>query len=286
VLPDIVGTTLDQGAELDALSKLPESEQRKLAKRAKAGEKVSAKHVGKKIRRQQREAELGAKIAAMPDRKYGVIYADPPWTFEPYSTETGMDRAAANQYPTMDTAAICKLDIPAAKDCALFLWATAPMLPQALKIMAAWGFEYKSNIIWEKDKGGTGYWNQNWHEQLLIGTRGDVPAPAPGDQPPSVIKAPVGKHSEKPAVFRALIEKMFPSLPKIELFARAQADGWDAWGNEAEPKKTPEAPARSTGNDVNTEASAAERRVANEALAMEDDLTIPECLRRKNEVVS
>jgi N6-adenosine-specific RNA methylase IME4 len=231
----------------------------------------------KRARRQQRERDLGAKITAMSDKKFGVIYADPPWTFEPYSDETGMDRAAGNYYPTMDGELICRMDIPAADDCVLFLWATVPMLPSALTVMKAWGFEYKSHLIWKKNKEGTGYWNRNQHELLLIGTKGNIPAPAPGEQSSSVIEAPVGKHSAKPTVFRKQIEAMFPSLPKIELFAREKADGWDCWGNEA--------PARITGNDVDTEASADARRAfyaADEATttSIPDDLFISAVLRR------
>jgi MT-A70 len=108
----------------------------------------------KRARRQERERELGAKIAALPEKKYGVIY-DPPWKFEAYNEATGYDRAAANHYTTMDSAAICKLEIPAAFDAVLFLWATVPMLPQALQVMDAWGFNYKSAIAWIKDKAGT-----------------------------------------------------------------------------------------------------------------------------------
>ena len=81
---------------------------------------------------------------------------------------------------------------------------------------------------------GTGYWFLNAHEVLLVGTKGDIPAPAPGTQFPSVIFAPVGRHSEKPAVFRKMIETMFPNLPKVEMFARGNAPpGWRFWGNEA-----------------------------------------------------
>ena len=90
----------------------------------------------------------------------------------------------------------------AADDCVLFLWATNPMLPQAMEVMAAWGFTYKSHITWPKDKVGPGYWTRNKHELLLIGTRGDPPAPAPGEQPGSWIEAPRGEHSEKPDMFR------------------------------------------------------------------------------------
>ena len=94
------------------------------------------------------------------------------------------------------------------------------MQPQAHEVMAAWGFAYKSNLVWVKDRFGTGYWSRNKHEMLLIGTRGHVPAPAPGTQWPSAIEAPVGRHSEKPAVFYEIVERYFPALPKIELHAR------------------------------------------------------------------
>jgi N6-adenosine-specific RNA methylase IME4/ParB-like chromosome segregation protein Spo0J len=234
VLSDVTGTSLDQGDELDALGKLPENEQRKLAERAKAGEKVSAKTAVKQNKREQREIDLGTKQTAMPQRAYGVIYADPPWRFAVFSNETGMDRAADNHYPTMDVAEIMKLTVPAASDCVLFLWATVPMLREALSVMSAWGFTYKSHFVWVKDKPGTGFWARNQHELLLIGTRGNVPAPAPGEQYASAITAPRGQHSTKPFAFREMIETMFPTLPRIELFARETFAGWDAWGNEAQ----------------------------------------------------
>jgi N6-adenosine-specific RNA methylase IME4 len=183
-----------------------------------------------------KEELLGRQISALPNEKFGVILADPPWRFEPYSRETGMDRAADNHYPTLD-------DIPsmadvskiAADNCALFLWATVPILPHALLTMMAWGFEYRSHFIWAKDRIGTGYWNRNKHELLLLGVKGNVPAPAMGTQWPSVIEAVVGRHSEKPDVFLELIESYFPTLPKIELNRRGPArPGWSAWGNEVE----------------------------------------------------
>ena len=121
----------------------------------------------------------------------------------------------------MDTAAICKLEIPAAKDCVLFLWATVAMLPQALQVMDTWGFSYKSAIFWIKDKGGTGYWSQNQVEMLLIGTRGEVPAPAQGEQPKQVIEAPRGRHSEKPAVFAEIIEELYPHVEDRAIRAHA-----------------------------------------------------------------
>jgi N6-adenosine-specific RNA methylase IME4 len=186
-------------------------------------------------RRAEREAELGAFQAALPQKSYGVIYADPPWRWEAYSSETGLDRGPSSHYPTMALDAIKALDVGgiAAADCALFLWTTAPMLPEALDLMAAWGFRYRTGVIWAKDRIGMGYWFRSRHEHLLIGTRGDIPAPAPGTQWHSLIEAPVREHSRKPDQAYEIIEAYFPNMPKIELFARAARTGWDAWGNEA-----------------------------------------------------
>jgi N6-adenosine-specific RNA methylase IME4 len=187
----------------------------------------------KRRRRAGKEAKLGATQRALPDKRYGVIYADPPWRFEPWSRGSGMDRAADNHYPTMALDGICALAVPAADDAVLFLWATVPMLPEALEVMAAWGFTYRSHFVWVKHRLGTGYWNRNKHELLLVGTRGEVPAPAMGEQFCSVIEIGVGEHSAKPPAFAEMIEEMFPSLPALELFARGPRLGWDVWGNEA-----------------------------------------------------
>jgi N6-adenosine-specific RNA methylase IME4 len=186
-------------------------------------------------RRAQREAELGARIRTLPNQRYGAIYADPAWRWETWSRETGLDRAGESHYPTMTLDAIKALDVPsiAADDCALFLWATAPALPQAFAVIVAWGFSYRSSFVWVKDRIGAGYWNRNRHEHLLVGVKGDVPEPAPGTQWPSVVEAPVGAHSAKPAIFYELIEAYFPHLPRIELFARAARPACDRWGAEA-----------------------------------------------------
>ena len=117
-----------------------------------------AAYIFKQDRRAERETELGARLTALPERKFAVIYADPEWRFEPYSRNTGMDRAADNHYPTSDLADIKALDVQsiAADDCVLFLWATAPMLPEALAVMSVWGFEYRSHCAWAKGRAGDG----------------------------------------------------------------------------------------------------------------------------------
>lgn len=238
-LTKVVRTSLDKGDELDALAKLSPERRDELIARAAEGEKVSAKAEVKKERRATRESELAERQQALPEKRYGVILADPEWRFEPYSRETGMDRAADNHYPTSPLDEIKARPVAgiAAADCVLFLWATAPMLVQGLEVMAAWGFGYRSHTIWHKRRPGAqrgpGYWFTGEHELLLVGVRGTVPAPAPGEQWPSLLTEPVQEHSVKPEVFAQMIEEYFPNLPKIELNARRARPGWDVWGLEA-----------------------------------------------------
>ena len=151
--------------------------------------------------------------------------------------DTGMDRAADNHYPTSPLEMIKSRDVAsiAADDCVLFLWATAPMLPDALSVMEAWGFEYRSNYVWVKDRIGTGYWNRNAHEHLLIGVRGNPVPPAIGTQYVSIFAAPIDEHSAQTLDVAEMIERYWPNTPKIELFARGKGrPGWAVWGNEAE----------------------------------------------------
>lgn len=214
----------------------------------------------KMAKRSTREAELGARQAALPEAKFGVIYADPEWRFEVRS-DGGMDRAADNHYPTSGLDAIKGRDVGslAAADCVLFLWATVPMLADAIDVLRGWGFAYKSNFNWHKDRVGTGYWNRNRHEHLLIGTRGNVPAPAMGEQFDSSIEAAVGAHSAKPERFYEIIEAYFPTLPKIELNARTVRKGWARWGLEA--------PGDVSGGDVSAESGLSHAKPRAEAPA-------------------
>ncbi|QAY96684.1 hypothetical protein CWB41_13885 [Methylovirgula ligni] len=224
-------------SEAAKAAKLGAEKQTEIAAAAEAGKANVVRTAIKRETRDDREVALAAKQRDLPQQKFGVILADPEWRFEPWSRATGMDRAADNHYPTSCTEVIASRDVAAiaADDCVLFLWATAPMLPQAFVVMGAWGFDYRSNFVWAKDRVGTGYWNRNRHEHLLIGIKGRPPAPAPGTQWDSLIHASVGAHSAKPDGFHELIEAYFPNLPKAELNCRGKArPGWVAWGNEAE----------------------------------------------------
>jgi N6-adenosine-specific RNA methylase IME4 len=227
----------------------------------------------KKERRHAREIELGARLTELPQKKYGIIVADPEWRFEPYSTDTGMDRAAENHYPTSDLHTIMRRDVGAiaAKDCLLFLWATAPMLIEAICVLDAWGFawinrdpktgflspdkthaRYVTNFCWIKQKMAGGYWNRGKHELLLVATRGNPVAPAQGDQLKSDFDgvahaAGATGHSTKPEGFMAWIDANWPSTPKIELNARRVRPGWDAWGLEAPAVEAEESASQSQG---------------------------------------
>lgn len=190
----------------------------------------------KQILRRVKEAQLAAKAKSLPKEVYQLIYADPEWKFETWS-ENGLDRGAENHYPTSDLAAIKARPVGklAAKDCVLFMWVTAPFhaAGHGAAVMRYWGFEPKAEWIWDKVEPATGYWNRGQHEILLVGVRGNVPAPAMGTQYPSVMRSPKGAHSEKPDWAYELIEAYFPNLKKIELNARRRRTGWDAWGYEA-----------------------------------------------------
>jgi N6-adenosine-specific RNA methylase IME4 len=180
-----------------------------------------------------------------PDRCYGVIYADPPWSFRNFS-EKGTGRNAVAHYPCLDVAQLAALDIAslAARDCILFLWATDPLLPQALQLIDAWGFRFKTvGFYWAKiNKSadpecfsesafftGLGYWTRANVEQCLLATRG-APARMAKDVK-RLIVAPRREHSRKPEQVHRRIERLACG-PYIELFARQSQPGWDAWGNQ------------------------------------------------------
>jgi N6-adenosine-specific RNA methylase IME4 len=157
----------------------------------------------------------------------------PPWFLEDLRTFVSRPdpkRTDAHRAALLDV--IKERDVPsiAADDCVLFLWATVPMLPQALEVMEAWGFDYRSHVIWFKPIAGTGYWFRNKHELLLVGVKGDVPAPAMGTQWGSLMTGEAGRHSAKPDWQYHLAEMFYPNLPKIELNARRCRPGWDSWG--------------------------------------------------------
>lgn len=171
--------------------------------------------------------------------RYGVILSDPPWRFRTYST-AGEGKSPQEHYDCMDTAAIAALPVNqlAAPDCAMFMWATAPMLPHAVNLMEAWGFTYKSAGAWAKRSRtgrarafGTGYCFRSAAEFYLLGTIGRPRVKSRSIR--NLIEAPVREHSRKPDDLHHHAEALFDG-PYAELFARERRPGWAAWGNHTE----------------------------------------------------
>jgi N6-adenosine-specific RNA methylase IME4 len=160
---------------------------------------------------------------------FDVLYADPPWRYEQVRTDS---RAIENHYPTMSLDEICALQPPALDDAILFLWATSPKLREAMDVIEAWGFNYRTCMVWMKDKIGMGHYVRQRHELLLLAKRGDISTPDTTSRPDSVVEAPRGAHSAKPDVFYELIESMYPGRRYGEIFARQPRPGWASWGNE------------------------------------------------------
>ena len=177
-------------------------------------------------------------MISLPNKKYGVIYADPPWSFKTYS-EKGKDRSPEKHYPVLSIADIIRLPVDRiAKDNAvLLMWVVDPLLDQAFKVIDAWGFKYKTvGFTWAKSNKtkpgfftGLGYWTRGNPEMCLLATKGK-PKRLSKSVPQLVIDQR-REHSKKPDIMYKHIENLLEG-PYIELFARQKVSGWDAWGNE------------------------------------------------------
>jgi N6-adenosine-specific RNA methylase IME4 len=175
----------------------------------------------------------------LPAGRYAVIYADPPWSYRDQARAGA--RGAVFHYPTLTREALAALPVAdlALPDAALFLWATAPLLPEAIALIDRWGFAYKTlAFTWVKRcrKADGLHWGMGSStranpEYVLLGVRGRLPRRDAGVH--SVVMAPVGQHSAKPDEVRRRIERLFGEVPRIELFARQHPSGWDVWGADA-----------------------------------------------------
>lgn len=176
-----------------------------------------------------------------PNKRYSIIYADPPWTYSKTGGTKSSRGMAKQHYKTMTLDDIMALPVQniAEENCALFMWTTFPQYPSALKVIEAWGFTYfnaafvwiKRNPTTGKDAFGMGHWTRANPEPCLLAFKGRM-APQRHDIR-QLLYAPAGQHSEKPPETRSKIVELCGDLPKIELFARQRAVGWDAWGDEA-----------------------------------------------------
>lgn len=170
--------------------------------------------------------------------KYKLILTDPPWHFK-LRSEKNITKSPQGQYACMSLEEIAKIPVAdwAEKDCMLFMWATNPMLPQAITLMESWGFTYKTGGAWHKrtKKGktqfGTGYILRSASEPFIIGTRGKPKVKSRSVR--NLIDAAVREHSRKPDLQYSVCEALADG-PYLEMFARQSYPGWDAWGNETE----------------------------------------------------
>ena len=167
--------------------------------------------------------------------EYIVIYADPPWRYEG-NTAPPRD-TIERHYPTLSLGEICELEVPTSPNAVLFLWATSPKLYESMKVLDAWGFTYRTCMVWDKGSIGPGYYARQQHELLLIAIRGTPGTPKPKNRPSSIIKGKRRRHSEKPKLY-TLIKTMYPAAVEYhELFARDNISGWTPFGNQV-PKTT------------------------------------------------
>ena len=175
-------------------------------------------------------------------KKYKTIYADPPWQFQNRTGKVAPEHKRLSRYSTMQLEEIKALPVSkgAEEKCHLYFWVPNSLLPEGLEVMQAWGFEYKTNIIWEKirkdgmpDGRGVGFYFRNVTEILLFGIRGDKNRTLdPGRSQVNLIRSIKREHSRKPDEFVNLIERC-SSAPFLEIFARGDRAGWDMWGDQA-----------------------------------------------------
>jgi len=171
-------------------------------------------------------------------KKYKIIYADPPWSYDDKSLNRG---GAERHYKTTSNAELERIDVKSISDddCIIFMWATFPKIKEALDLMESWGFEYKTNAFtWVKKNKikdswfwGMGRWTRSNAEICLLGVKGKPLRIGKGVH--SVIDAKISGHSKKPDEVRGKIIELMGDLPRLEMFARTASEGWDVFGNEA-----------------------------------------------------
>lgn len=213
----------------------------------------------------------------LPNKKYDIIYADPPWDYNgkmqydksSIKTENvGFKKnifisSAAFKYPTLKLKELKELDVKsiAADDCLLFMWTTGPQMANAVELGQAWGFEYKTvAFVWDKMVHNPGRYTLSQTEFCLVFKRGRIPTPRGARNIRQLVQVPRGKHSEKPEHVIDGITKMFPKQRKIELFARKNYNGWDNWGLEIPDSKI----------DIFSQADADQSMLSSQASIFED----------------
>ena len=173
----------------------------------------------------------------LPDKKYNIIYVDPPWEYPDQDKrlggshgQHGIALGVGTYYKTMTLDELSQMEIPSNKDCWIFMWATATKLPDAINLIDRWGFTYWTCAVWDKVHLGLGWFFRVQHEILIVGKKGHPKCPVVKNR--SIFVEKRTTHSKKPICVRIWIDKAFPSAMKLELFARQRYAGWDTWGDE------------------------------------------------------
>lgn len=189
-----------------------------------------------------------ALLGSVGKQCFATLLADPPWQFVNRTGKMAPEHKRLARYETMTTREICALPVDrvAREKAHLYLWVPNALLPDGLAVMQAWGFNYKTNIVWEKirkdggpDGRGVGFYFRNVTELLLFGTRGkNNRTLAPGRRQVNFIAARKREHSRKPDEQYAIVEACSPG-PYLELFARGKRAGWHSWGNQADASYRP-----------------------------------------------
>lgn len=188
------------------------------------------------------QSTITSLLNAAGDRKYKTVYADPPWQFDNRTGKVAPEHKRLNRYPTMTLEDIKALPVGSITDekSHLYLWVPNALLPEGIEVLKAWGFTYKTNLVWEKvrhdgmpDGRGVGFYFRNVTELLLFGIKGDKNRTlAPARSQVNLLRSIKREHSRKPDEFIPLIEACSPG-PYLEMFARGVRDGWTMWGNQA-----------------------------------------------------
>ena len=199
------------------------------------------------VKKRKQRNTLSELYPKLPNKKYSVIYADPPWDYNGKlqfdKSSKGVDEldvsrkifisSASFKYPTLKLEELKKLPLTdiAEEDCLLFMWTSNPHLSQAIELGEAWGFKYRTiAFIWDKMNHNPGQYTLSNCEICLVFKRGKIPQPRGARNVRQLVRVPRGKHSEKPIEVLEGITKMFPTQDKIELFARRTEEGWNCWG--------------------------------------------------------
>lgn len=222
-----VAEDLPPPTHLREIARLPETKQEEVIAEVRS-KNLTVQQTIQLVKEKIDEAFPQPEAKPLPSGLFNVIYADPPWQYDVNFLAASPD----SHYQTMPTNEISALKLPVNEDSVLFLWATNPLLEDALRVMKAWGFTYKTNIVWVKDKFGLGFYVRGQHELLLIGIKGKMSPPEECRRVSSVLVAPSNGHSVKPQEAYELIERMYPNSQFLELFARQNRVGWQSWGNE------------------------------------------------------